>query len=130
MYNLQKRMKILAFSVDRYLELSDWNLRDACQSAREDNDWETDLKKQGKLRSGEIRVMMNVQQHPDGPFISFQAQGAGYSPSKKKQNPQIKPVSYETGNAKAVKIEDIHSAAPQHNSYGVEMQALTGKTRA
>lgn len=113
----------------RYLELADWVLRDAIESAREDYDLESNLK-EGELRSGEIRVMMNVEAHPDGGagMIKFAAQGAGYSPPRRgsKATP-IKPVDPRTVNATSVKLENVHSAATHHNSVGMEMQSLSPK---
>ena len=105
------------------MELADWVLRDAIQSAREDYEWESNLQ-EGELRAGEIRVMMNVQAHPDGGAdqINFAAQGAGYSPTRRQP---VKPVDPQAVQAKSVKLEDIHAAAPQHNSIGVEMQSFS-----
>jgi hypothetical protein len=114
------------------LELADWILADAIQSAREDNEWEHNAgnNPNGNLRAGEIRVMMNVQKHPDGPILKFSAQGAGYSP-KRKQGPSKTTttpiVAYDAVAVKTVKQEDIHNVAPQHNSFGVELQSLNNK---
>ena len=116
----------------RYLEIADWVLRDAIESAREDYEWESNLK-EGELRAGEIRVMMNVEAHPDGGVgqINFAAQGAGYSPARRggKASP-IKPVDPKAVNATSVKLEDIHSAATHHNSVGMEMQSFSPKKPA
>lgn len=121
-----------------YLELADGNLREACQSARDDNQWEEKQQQNNRrggnhhqqpLRSGEIRVMMNVQRDSSrGPYITFAAQGAGYSSSSSPSNRSHQPVSHSTVQAKTVKVEDVHAAAPHHNSFGVEMQSL--KTRS
>ena len=115
--------------IHRYLELADWVLRDAIESAREDYEWESNLK-EGELRSGEIRVMMDVEAHPDGGpgKFNFSAQGAGYSPTRRgpKVTP-MKPVDPRAVNATSVKLEDIHSAATHHNSVGMEMQSFSTK---
>ena len=118
----------------RYLELADWNLKDAIRSAREDNEWEKELPNE-KLRAGEIRVMMNVQSHPEtGHLLNFSAQGAGYASRiseedgeecKTNEITSLKPVDPNMVNAKSVKVEDVHAVSPTHNSFGVEMQSLS-----
>lgn len=114
-----------------YLELSDWSLPEACQSAREDNDWEKE--QQGnhghsQLRAGEIRVMMNVTPHPDGPYIDFAAQGAGYRKALPKAAAANQPVSQRVAEAKSVQMEDVHAVSPQHNSFGLELQSFSSST--
>lgn len=112
-----------------HLELADWVLKDAFQSVKEDYEWEANLK-EDELRAGEIRVMMNVETGNDGSRqINFAAQGAGYSPPRRGMHASPKPVDPKAVHAKSVKLEDIHFAAPQSGSYGVEMQSLS-KNRA
>ena len=113
------------------MELADWVLKDAIQSAREDNEWDKEIK-QGQLQPGEIRVMMNVQPHPEaGHMLNFSAQGAGYARTRDEEEEKteahapMKPVDPKSVSAKAVKVEDLHTAAPTHNSFGVEMQSLS-----
>lgn len=128
------------FSLTRrsYLELADWNLKDALRSAKEDNEWEREMDGSA-LKSGEIRITMNS----DG----FNARGAGISmmsssegtnqngtceesspPSTpaKKRTP-IKPISKAAIPAiatKTVKAEDVVKAADQHNNFGVELRSF------
>jgi hypothetical protein len=102
----------------RYLELSNWILKDAIQSAREDFGWETNIdgqqqnnnNNQQQLRAGEIRVMMDLTSRPDqGPLLTFRAQGAGY------------------GNRKSEEEEKTNRepADPHHNAYGLEMSSFS-----
>jgi hypothetical protein len=113
-------------------------LKDAIQSAREDNEWEKELPN-GELRAGQIRVMMNVQSHPEtGHLLNFSAQGAGYNNYKHKQQQEeektneittLKPVDPNSVNAKSLKPEDIHSVSPTHNSFGLEMLSLSTSSK-
>jgi len=113
--------------------MADWDLRGAIASAREDHEWESNLK-EGELRAGEIRVIMKV--NASGDQLSFSAQGAGYASSQNvrntitttnnnKKKTSVKPVDPNLIDEKAIKVEDIHSATTQHNSVGVELQSFS-----
>ena len=118
----------------RYLELADWNLKEALRSAKEDNEWEREMD-DNSLKSGEIRITMNSE--------GFKARGAGIqSPSAKgkdqtassppttptKKRTPVKPISKAAIPAiatKTVKAEDVVNAAEQHNQFGVELSTLS-----
>jgi len=122
-----------------YLELADWNLKEALRSAKEDNEWEREMDG-GTLKSGEIRITMNAE--------GFNARGAGItrlpalgatkekesgddssppsSPAKKRT--PVKPISRSAIPAiasKTVKAEDVVNAADQHNNFGVELKSFS-----
>jgi len=137
MHAIQAEFPMLGLTEAKaYLELADWVLKDAVQSARDDSSWETKLP-EGQLQPGEIRVMMNVQSHPEaGHMLNFSAQGAGYSSrmpnslaeEEEKTNNEptsMKPVDPKRVQTTAVQPEDIHNVSPTHNSFGVEMQSLS-----
>ena len=117
---------------DSYLELADWNLKEALRSAKEDNEWEREMDG-NSLKSGEIRITMDAE--------GFKARGAGiasprnekeekFSPSSspaQKRTP-VKPISKAAIPAiasKTVKAEDVVNAASQHNNFGVELSTLS-----
>jgi len=124
----------------RYLELADWNLKEALKSAKEDNEWEREMDG-STLKSGEIRITMNSE--------GFNARGAGIvrlpslgvtkekesgdesssppsTPAKKRTT--VKPISKYAIPAiasKTVKAEDVVNAAEQHNNFGVELKSFS-----
>jgi len=100
------------------LELADWILADAIASAREDYEWESSKISSDQLKSGQIRVMMNVKGgSKNSKTLNFSAQGAGYSPPRK-------PIDPKLVQAKSLQVQDMHAVSPQHNSVGVEMQSF------
>lgn len=128
---------MVAYSL-RYLELSDWDLKGAMQSVKEDQEWEREGMSDSKLKSGEIRI--NTAE--DGVHIS----GAGISvtttattPPRKnhrehaptprtdnKTTPQVVPPAEVPDIAtKTTKPQHILDAAPQHSQYGLELQSLS-----
>ncbi|CAB9511130.1 expressed unknown protein [Seminavis robusta] len=117
-----------------YLELADWALPAAMQSAREDFGWEKTTTSQ-QLRAGEIRVMMDVTHNTrDGdvtPTLNFSAQGAGFSTCKEEeeeeekeqeQQQQQQPMDPRLVDPKRPLVEQ---AASHHNSFGLEMKSLS-----
>lgn len=62
----------------RYLELSDWNLKEGIRSAKEDNEWERELGDADALHSGQIRIKVKGGR--------LQASGAGLTPQKPKHS--------------------------------------------
>lgn len=75
-----------------YLELADWELKDAIQSAKEDREWEQeDGDGEDHLKSGQIGVRVDFK----GGQPRVNLTGTGHSPSrrsvKEKQKEQIKP---------------------------------------
>ena len=77
--------------------------------------WEKELPN-GALKAGEIRVMMDVQPHPEaGHLLNFSAQGAGYASNsiveaeeeKTNEITSLKPVNPNMVNAKSVQVGDV-----------------------
>jgi hypothetical protein len=121
-----------------YLELADWNMKEAIRSAKEDNEWEREMDS-NSLKSGEIRITVDK----DG----LKAKGAGivFSPRKgttgsqeesqgkaesAKKKTHVKPISkaaIPSIASKTVKSEDVVNAASQHGNYGVELSTLPAK---
>jgi hypothetical protein len=118
------------YNFNRYLELSNWVLKDAIKSAREDFGWETRIgnndnsNQQQQLRAGEIRVQMDLTPRPDqGPLFTFRAQGAGYGNRKSDaEEEKIEPTDPKTVDPKRATVEQ---AALHHNSYGLEMSSFS-----
>jgi LysM repeat protein len=109
----------------RYLELSDWVLKDAVQSAKEDKEWEREMDA-STLKSGEIRITMNMNNQAGVP--RFNAQGAGLHPKNKVQKEEKVQVQVQVMPAiatKTVKAQDVYKASTQHSQIGVELQPLT-----
>ena len=111
------------------MELADWVLKDAVRSAKDDGEWEREMDS-CSLRSGEIRIVMNMEK---GIPMGFATQGAGIQPlskegeKKKQETAKPKVTAYEDIPAiatKTVKAQDIYQAAPQHASFGVELKPL------
>ena len=55
------------------MEIADWILEDAIESARTDGEWEREVEDDRK-KAGDIRISVNVEQ---GRPVGFRAQGAG-----------------------------------------------------
>ena len=132
-----------------YLELADWELKDALQSAKEDQEWENSAEgydnedgeyKVNNLKSGQIGIRVGFK----GSIPTFNLTGTGHilsksliskkeegiyddegdsSTTKKKEKVVIhtRPPAIAT---KSVLAEDLYNAAPQHNSYGLELKPL------
>ena len=91
----------VALDITSYLELSDWELKGAIQSAKEDVEWEHEMEgadtNQSSLKSGEIRITSSQ----DG---GLQAQGAGIqrsgstcrSKNTKNNNTPVTPTAPKT----------------------------------
>ncbi|VEU33513.1 unnamed protein product [Pseudo-nitzschia multistriata] len=137
---------ISAAEAKGYLELADWELKEAVQSAKEDREWEIgdgiddeNGQYQAKsLKSGQIGIKLGFS----GNIPTFNLMGSGHSSSfkllMKKSNK-----SYEKKNeshfekettivhsrppaiaSKSVQVEDLFNAADQHNSYGFELKPI------
>lgn len=117
-------------------------LDDAIESAREDNEWEQDIDT-NELKAGEIRFTMNkMGLHAAGAGIlstvsqdeddDEQAERRKANESAKKNEKPI-IIAY-TGipaiATKTVKAQDVYKAAPQHESFGVELQPLIAEKKA
>jgi len=137
---------INAAEAKAYLELADWDLHEALQSAKEDREWETDnevgdiddeaqVKK--SLKSGQIGIKVGFR----GGIPIFNLTGTGCSTKKSSNsNEEDRDGSTDDKQAKKEKIvvhkqpprlatktvlaEDLYNAAPQHESYGFELQPL------
>ena len=105
----------------RYLELADWVLKDAVESAKEDHEWESEMDDTGVLRSGQIRITSQ-----QGCLFT---QGAGIKSSEgvnddKKKKKTATPTSSSRIATKTVQLEDVYRASTQHESFGVELKPL------
>ena len=131
-----------------YLELADWDLHDALQSAKEDREWETDddvngenvdgdggSEKKARLKSGQIGIKVGFRRG----IPVFKMKGAGHSKKKGEEeedssdsssnesNKKEKIVIYKQAPAietKSVLAEDLYNAAPQHEVYGFELKPI------
>lgn len=101
-----------------YLELADWDLKDAVRSARDDYEWEKDLEGE---KTGEIRITPRLKQ---GVPVGFDTAGAGIRPNKKAVVATSDIPSIAT---KSVKPQDLVAAASQHNNFGVELKSIEKK---
>jgi hypothetical protein len=116
---------------NRYLELADWVLDDAAQSAREDCEWEKDWDA-SSLKAGEIRITSTGGQ--------LDAQGAGIKKGpvvvseddESDETVMIKPLPQLTPSdaipaiaSKTAKAHDIYVAQQGQGVFGVEMRSLT-----
>jgi len=125
----------------RYLELGDWDLKEALQSAREDKEWEQDIDTCA-LKSGEIRITMNMK---GGVPVGFATQGAGLSGNKEKKEEEAKAVkelpriaskcsdSDDLVNVSAPSrrekrytrnLTHLTQAASEHGNFGVELKPI------
>lgn len=136
---------ISAVEAKVYLELADWELKDALKSAKGDREWESggdgdyDGDDQIKsLKSGQIGIKVDF----NGKFPTFNLTGTGHLSSSKlsikksKKGCEDKSESSPTKDhvvvhshppaiaTKSVLAEDLYNAAPQHASYGFELQPL------
>eukprot|EP00934_Nitzschia_sp_Nitz4_P005445 Nitzschia sp. Nitz4//scaffold96_size78090//64844//66125//NITZ4_005504-RA/size78090-snap-gene-0.47-mRNA-1//1//CDS//3329560603//5435//frame0 len=140
---------ISATEAKAYLELADWELKDALQSAKEDREWEKeDAGLNEQLKSGQIGVKINYQ--GGKPLLNLKGIGhslklkatpeavpdcemnendakekAATSPSKPKVVVHNAPPAIAS---KSVLAEDLFNAAPQHNSYGFELKPIRSRS--
>lgn len=115
-----------------YLELADWILADAVESAREDGAWEMELDT-GTLKGGEIRIIATRG--------SLCTRGAGFvrnvpvvvaedDDDREATRPKATPLvtsreAIPTIASKTVKAIDIYNAQQGQGEFGVEMKSLT-----
>jgi hypothetical protein len=97
---------------NRYLELADWNLKDAMSSAKEDREWEQEMDS-CSFKSGEIRITMNMR---GGIPIGYSAKGAGIQPkvskAPKEENEKIQEKKKKP--AKVTAVSDIPAIATKN----------------
>mmetsp|Transcript_17301 Transcript_17301/g.37773 ORF Transcript_17301/g.37773 Transcript_17301/m.37773 type:complete len:451 (+) Transcript_17301:159-1511(+) len=117
-----------------YLELADWNLKDAKQSAQEDLEWErefADADATASLKAGEIRITTNTKKK--GLVLSLQGAGIGGKTKKTPAatvTPEKKPIVYARLPeiaTKSVQAKDVYHASPQHDNYGVELKDIAAR---
>lgn len=123
-----------------YLELADWDLNEALQSAKEDREWEKEEAQTDELKSVQIGVSIRYK----GGKPLFDVKGIGKStkdtlpkvtnesssndevPEKVGTKQKVKIYSAPPAIAtKSVRAEDLFNAAPQHNNFGFEMKPIT-----
>lgn len=100
---------------------------DAVRSAKEDREWEREMETSSPLKSGQIRITMNMK---GGVPVAFSTEGAGIQPKsspardKKQETPPSKPL-------KLIPITDIPSIATKtvnaEDIYKVREQGLLGE---
>lgn len=137
---------ISAIEAKAYLELVDWELKDALQSAKEDREWDTEDGNDqiNSLKSGQIGIRVGFK----GSIPTFNLTGTGHSISKcliSKKKDSFDDVKNSTFKkkekvvvhtrppaiaTKSVLAEDLYNAAPQHNSYGFELKPLSKRNRS
>ncbi len=129
-----------------YLELADWELKEAIKACKEDKEWETgrDGEFEGEdqiktLKSGQIGIKVGFK----GKIPTFNLTGTGHSSTSKLQKKtkgkpsdssdsfllEEKVVVHSRPPAiasKSVRAEDLYNSAYQHNSYGFELKDLSG----
>lgn len=133
-----------------YLELADWELKEALKAAKEDREWEKgvdgeyDGDVQNKsLKSGQIGIKVGF----NGRIPTFNLTGTGHSPSSKlkQRNKDSSKDKVENSSkteqvvvhsrppaiaTKSVLAEDLYNAAHQHDSYGFELKALPKRNQS
>jgi len=139
-----------------YLELADWELKEAVKARKEDQEWETgrdgefDTDDQIKtLKSGQIGIKVGF----NGKIPTFNLTGTGHSSSiklaKKTKKAEIddnsesflkeelleeeQVVVHKRPPAiasKSVRAEDLYNSAYQHDSYGFELKDLSGRNQS
>ncbi|KAL3925359.1 MAG: hypothetical protein SGILL_000468 [Bacillariaceae sp.] len=136
-----------------YLELADWDLKDAMQSVKEDREWMNDDEgddnrsnpTEKNLKSGQIGIKVDFRSGI--PIFNLRGTGFPSFSSKKSKKPDSssnsngetsdkvtgkdekeKVIIYKRPPAiatKSVFAQDLYNAAPQHESYGFELQPIT-----
>lgn len=125
------RLPPSTFAPYSYLELADWELADAVQSASQDLEWE-----RTEAQSGNIRITVDKA----GRLV---ATGAGLQKKRtvvqdddeeddraEKVVVRAKPVKVTPERelpsiaTKSLKAQDAYEAAPQHDNFGVELQSF------
>jgi hypothetical protein len=108
--------KLLLEHKNSYLELADWELKEALQSAREDREWEKEEPDEDDLKAGQIGIRVNF----DGGKPSLNMKGAGRSPNRpgkpveKESKPKQKVVIHAKLPAiatKSVLAEDLYNVS-------------------
>ncbi|GAX27031.1 hypothetical protein FisN_9Lh347 [Fistulifera solaris] len=113
-----------ASEASAYLELADWVLEDALQTAKEDREWEKT--EQDDLKAGEIRIRIKHGEFPIGYF-----KGAGIQQKEIKEKVTsnktkvVPTTSIPAIATKSVNPQDVYKASLQHNQIGVELQTLS-----
>ncbi len=96
-----------------YLELADWDLQDAIRSARDDGEWEKEMK--GDMKGGEIRITLSVHEG----IPAFNTKGAGCKKQSGQKPPLLrKPISQEEIPeiaSKSVKASDVYKVCRNHD---------------
>lgn len=133
-----------------YLELADWELKEALRACKEDREWETgrdgefDSDDQiNALKSGQIGIKVGFS----GKVPTFNLTGTGHSLSSKlsmkrsKNGPndisdsflEDKVIVHSRPPAvasKSVRAEDLYNSAYQHGSYGFELKDLSTRSQS
>jgi len=130
-----------------YLELADWDLKDALQSAKEDREWEKEDVQNDELKSGQIGV--NIKFKGGKPLLDLKGIGKSTKnvltrmkeeitleredEDQKPKKAEVKQITkiYSSLPAiatKSVMAEDLFNAADQHNNFGFEMKPIPKRT--
>lgn len=103
---------LLYFKINSYLELADWELKEALQSAKEDREWEKEEGTEDGLKSGQIGININF----NGGKTLLNLKGIGRSPKKSEKAQDSPP--------KAKQKVVVHSHPPAIETKSVLTQDL------
>jgi len=108
-----------------YLELADWNLKEALTSLKEDREWQKDDISPDDLKAGQIGIKVDFGNGaPKLRLIGFgkptDALG-NIEPKRKVKVHRFAPAI----ESKSALAEDLCNAAPQHGTVGVELKTLS-----
>ena len=91
----------------RYLELADWELKEALQSAKEDREWEREGDEdKDALKSGQISIKVNMK---GGRAVGLRMKGTGHNP---KGSQLDDPEQAEPEQPKKKKTIVVHAKLP------------------
>eukprot|EP00980_Cylindrotheca_fusiformis_P016678 scaffold5024_cov136-Cylindrotheca_fusiformis.AAC.7 len=110
-----------------YLELADWDLKEAIRSMREDREWEKEDGDKDDFKAGQIGIKINFK----GGRPKLKLKGVGQSSKggqDDKGNQKEKVVIHSKPPAIATKSllpKDLCNAAPQDGTIGVELKSFS-----
>lgn len=104
---------LLYCKINSYLELADWELKEALQSAKEDREWEKEEGTEDGLKSGQIGININF----NGGKTFLNLKGIGRSPKKSDKAQESIP-------SKAKQKVVVHSHPPAIETKSVLAQDL------
>ncbi|CAJ1930481.1 unnamed protein product [Cylindrotheca closterium] len=112
-----------------YLELADWDLKEALKSLKEDREWQKDDMSPDDLKAGQIGIKVDFKN--GAPQLSLKGAGKSTDTSSSITESRQKVEVHRMAPAiesKSVLPEDLCNAAPQHGTVGVELKTLSKHT--